>query len=135
MPHTWMRTWMRHSRFATLPGKVLASPIVQERITQGWPLMAVMRDLNCLRFDRIFSLDLRSLDSAVFATIVALFSLILISTFGLYGVDDVLLVVQPSPSAEFERWALIDGRYLLFVALRSARVIGLDVMHDYAIFA
>src|SRR5215471_186477 len=97
--------------------------------------MAVTCDPSRPPFDKIFSLDLRWLDNAVFITIVALFSLILIPTFGLYGVDDILLVVQPSPSAEFEHWALLDGRYLLFVALRLGRFIGLDFMHDYAIIA
>jgi hypothetical protein len=71
----------------------------------------------------------------LFITIVALFSLMLIWNFGLYGVDDILLVVQPSPSAEYERWALIDGRYLLFIVVRTASLIGLDIMRDYAIFA
>jgi hypothetical protein len=97
--------------------------------------MAVMRASSSLSLDRIFSVDLRWLNSAVFIAIVVLFSLALISTFGLYGVDDILLVVQPSPSAEFERWALIDGRYLLFAALRTGRVVGLDFMHDYATIA
>jgi hypothetical protein len=81
------------------------------------------------------SLDLRLLYGAVFITIAALFSLILISTFGIYGVDDFLMVARPSPSAEFERWALIDGRYLLFAALRFARLIHLDFLHDYSVFA
>jgi hypothetical protein len=97
--------------------------------------MAIMRDSSCLSLNRILSSDLRFLDSAMFIMITALFSLLLISNFGLYGVDDMLIVVQPSPSAEFERWALIDGRYLLFVAVRFARLIGLDIMRDYPVFA
>src|SRR5260370_17351172 len=108
---------------------------VQERPTLGGPFMAVTRDSGSLAFDKIFLLDLPWLDSAVFIAIVALFSMILISTFGLYGVDDILLVVQPSPSLEFAHWALIDGRYVLYLALRSARLIGLDAMNDYAIIA
>ena len=83
--------------------------------------MAVARNSNRLLFDRILSLDdPRLLDCAVFVTIAALFSLMLISNFGLYGCDDIDTVVRPSPSARYEYWALYDGRYLLFAALRFA---------------
>jgi hypothetical protein len=98
--------------------------------------MAVARNSNRLLFDRILSLDdPRLLDCAVFVTIAALFSLMLISNFGLYGCDDIDTVVRPSPSARYEYWALYDGRYLLFAALRFARLIGLDFLRDYSVFA
>jgi len=97
--------------------------------------MAIARDSIRL-FDRILSLDSpRLLDRATFITITALFSLMLISNFGLYGCDDIDTVVRPSPSARFEYWALNDGRYLLFAALRFARLIGLDFLRDYPVFA
>src|SRR5712691_10256167 len=97
--------------------------------------MAVARDSSRLPFDRILSQDPKLLDRAVFITIAALFSLMLISNFGLYGSDDFDMAVRPSPSAQLEGWALVDGRYLLFAALRFARLIGLDALHDYSVFA
>src|SRR2546423_5885593 len=98
--------------------------------------MAVARNSNRLLFDRILWLDdPRLLDCAVFVTIAALFSLMLISNFGLYGCDDIDTVVRPSPSARYEYWALYDGRYLLFAALRFSRLIGLDFLRDYSVFA
>ena len=45
------------------------------------------------------------------------------------------MVVRPSPSAQYEFWALGDSRYLRFAALRFARLIGLDVLRDYSVFA
>jgi len=96
--------------------------------------MGVTRDSSRLPFD--WSLDdPRLLDCAVFITIAALFSLMLISSFGLYGCDDFDIAVRPSPSAQLEHWALVDTRYLVFAAFRFARLIGLDALHDYSVFA
>ena len=97
--------------------------------------MAVGRDSSRLLFDSILLHNPRLLDCAGFITIAALFSLVLISNFGLYGCDDFDQIVRPSPSAQYEHWALDDSRYLLFAALRLGRHIGLDVLRDYSVFA
>jgi hypothetical protein len=85
--------------------------------------------------ERAWSPGPRTLDYAVFVTIAAVFTLMLTSNFGYYSMDDLDMVVQPNPSGEFEVWALDDGRYLLFAALKLASAVGLDVLRDYSVLA
>ena len=60
--------------------------------------------------DTVLGLGQAFLSGATFVLIAVVFGLILISNFGYYSTDDVHLIVQPSPSAEFAAWSLLDGR-------------------------
>ncbi len=85
--------------------------------------------------DTVLELGPAFLSGATFVLIAVVFGLILISNFGYYSTDDVHLIVQPSPSAEFAAWSLLDGRYVLAAATKLANLVGLDVVRDYSAFA
>ena len=93
--------------------------------TRDWAGTGVNQDFIAVLFPRW----------VVIPALIVLFLFAFRENVGYLSMDDLDLIIRDSPTDRFILYCLLDGRYLLVLGLRAFQAIGVDVLHEFTVFA